>query len=96
MGRGYGARSVETRSAVGTRRRLDLGGLTVREETSDLLYAIRAFVRINGYAPTIRELAEELGVGHSTVAKGLRELIEHDKIRRAAGVARGIVVREEL
>jgi Mn-dependent DtxR family transcriptional regulator len=67
----------------------------MREETQDLLYAIRSFVQMHGYAPTIRELAEELGVGHSTVAKGLKELIDYDKIRRATGVARGIVVREE-
>jgi Mn-dependent DtxR family transcriptional regulator len=67
----------------------------MREETQELLYAIRSFVRIHGYAPTVRELAEELGVGHSTVAKGLNELINFDKIRRDAGVARGIVVREE-
>lgn len=74
---------------------MDWGGLTVKEETQDLLYAIRSFVRIHGYAPTIRELAEELDVGHSTIAKGLNELINFDKIRRDAGVARGIVVREE-
>lgn len=74
---------------------MDLGGLTVKESTEDLLYAIRAFVRLHGYAPTIRELAEELGVGHSTIAKGLRELMDYDKIRRSAGVARGIVVRED-
>lgn len=72
-----------------------MGGLTVKESTEDLLYAIRSFVSMHGYAPTIRELADELEVGHSTVAKGLKELIEYDKIRRAAGVARGIVVRED-
>lgn len=74
---------------------MDLGGLTVKEETKDLLDAIRSFVQIHGYAPTIRELAEELEVGHSTIAKGLNELINFDKIRRDSGVARGIVVREE-
>jgi Mn-dependent DtxR family transcriptional regulator len=67
----------------------------MREETQELLYAIRSFVQIHGYAPTIRELAEELGVGHSTVTKGLNELMNFEKIRRDAGVARGIVVREE-
>jgi Mn-dependent DtxR family transcriptional regulator len=67
----------------------------ITEDAKDLLDAIRAFVQIHGYAPTVRELAEELGVGHSTVTKGLNELINFDKIRRAAGVARGIVVREE-
>jgi len=67
----------------------------ITEDAKDLLDAIRAFVQIHGYAPTVRELAEELEVGHSTVTKGLNELINFDKIRRDAGVARGIVVREE-
>ena len=59
-----------------------------------LLREIRAFVKRNGYAPTVRDLAEAMSVGHSTVQAGLRELINDGDVRKAPGVARGIVVKD--
>ena len=38
---------------------------------AELLKEIRSFVKAKGYAPTVRELAESLGVGHSTVQLSL-------------------------
>lgn len=61
---------------------------------AELLREIRAFVKRNGYAPTVRDLAEMLGVGHSTIQAGLRELIDDGMVRKAPGVARGIVVKD--
>jgi repressor LexA len=62
---------------------------------AQLLREIRGFVKRNGYAPTVRDLAEALGVGHSTIQAGLRELVEDGMVRKAPGVARGIVVKGE-
>jgi len=61
---------------------------------AELLKEIRSFVKAKGYAPTVRELAESLGVGHSSVQKALVDLIEDGKINKTPGIARGISVKE--
>ena len=61
---------------------------------AELLKEIRSFVEAKGYAPTVRELAESLGVGHSSVQKALVDLIEDGKINKTPGIARGISVKE--
>lgn len=60
--------------------------------TGEVLDAIRAFVKRTGYAPTVRDLATELGRGHSTIQKAIVELANTGKITRTPGVARGITV----
>ena len=59
----------------------------------EILKAIRSYVAENGYAPSVRELAAILGVGHSTVQAGLTELVKDGKISRTTGVARGLRVK---
>lgn len=66
--------------------------ITRREE---VLKAIRGFVKSHGYAPTVRDLADMLGVGHSTIQKALTDLVNDGKIQRAGGVSRGLVVKGE-
>ena len=61
--------------------------------TGEVLDAIRAFVKRTGYAPTVRDLATELGRGHSTIQKAILDLAKDGKINRTPGVARGITVK---
>ena len=63
---------------------------SVRDE---ILKAIRSHVAEKGYAPSVRELAAMLGVGHSTVQAGIVELIKEGEITRTTGVARGLRVK---
>lgn len=66
--------------------------MTRREE---VLHAIRGFVKANGYAPTVRDLAEMLNVGHSTIQRTLADLANEGKIQRTSGVSRGLVLKGE-
>ena len=66
--------------------------MTRKEE---VLHAIRGFVKSNGYAPTVRDLADMLGVGHSTIQRTLKDLVDDGRIHRANGVSRGLVLKEE-
>ena len=59
----------------------------------EILKAIRSHVAEKGYAPSVRELAAMLGVGHSTVQAGIVELIKEGEITRTTGVARGLRVK---
>lgn len=61
--------------------------------TGEVLDAIRGFVKRTGYAPTVRDLAKELGCGHSTIQKAIVQLANGGKITRTPGVARGITVK---
>ena len=63
---------------------------SVRDE---ILKAIRSHVAEKGYAPSVRELAAMLGVGHSTVQAGIVDLIKEGEITRTTGVARGLRVK---
>ena len=64
--------------------------MTRRDET---LKAIRSFVAAHGYPPTVREIAEILGVGHSTAQRAILALIEDGAVERRSGVARGLRVK---
>ncbi len=59
------------------------------ERQQELVGIIRAFVKENGYAPTIREISEMMGVSLATAQKYLRELAELDQIVRRERTARG-------
>lgn len=65
------------------------------ETNARVVHAIKQFVKAHGFAPTVRELAEMLGGGHSSVQKALLELAEGGKIKKTNGVARGIVLKED-
>ena len=65
---------------------------SIREE---ILKAIRSHVSEKGYAPSVRELASILGVGHSTVQAGIVELVKNGALTRTTGVARGLRVKED-
>ena len=59
----------------------------------EILKAIRSYVAENGYAPSVRELAAILGVGHSSVQAAITDLIKEGEITRTSGVARGLRVK---
>jgi predicted transcriptional regulator len=58
-----------------------------------LILAIRAFVQEHGYAPTVREIAEMMGIGHGTAQRLLQDLADSGKIEKRERVARGYRIR---
>lgn len=60
----------------------------------DVLAAIRSYVGEYGFSPTVRDLAESLGCGHSTIQRAIGDLEARGRISKTAGVARGIVVNK--
>lgn len=64
--------------------------LTVRQR--EVLRLIRQHVERLGYPPSLRELAEELGINPTGVAGHLASLERKGAIRRSTGVARAIVL----
>jgi DNA-binding transcriptional regulator YhcF (GntR family) len=60
----------------------------------DVLDAIRSYRSENGFAPTVRDLAELLGCGHSTIQRAIVDLEARGRISKTAGVARSIVVNK--
>ena len=58
-----------------------------------LIAVIRQFVKENGYAPTIREIAELMDVSIGTASQRLQDLADNGKIVRRERVARGYRLR---
>ena len=54
---------------------------------------IRAFVKEHGYAPTVREIAELMDIGHGTAQRLLQDLADSGKIDKRERVARGYRIR---
>ena len=48
----------------------------------------------NGMPPSVREIAEEFGVGRQTAQNTLRRMMDEGLLRRPPGVARGIQISE--
>lgn len=70
----------------------DAAGLPPRRQ--QILAVIRDWVQAHGYAPSPREIADEVGVkSTSTVSRHLRALEEDGYLRRGAAVTRPIDVR---
>jgi len=65
--------------------------MTSKEEM--LILAIRSYVAEHGFAPTVREIAEILGVGHGTAQRLLQSLADSGKIEKRDRVARGYRIR---
>lgn len=64
------------------------------DRNARVIFAIREFVKRYGYAPTVRELAAMLDLGHSSVQAALMDLANDGKIRKTNGVARGVTLKE--
>jgi repressor LexA len=63
------------------------------ERQNELIAAIRAYVAEHGFAPTVREVAEILGIGHGTAQRALEDLARSGRIEKKERVARGYRVR---
>ena len=59
----------------------------------ELISVIRAFVKEHGYAPTVREIAELMDIGHGTAQRLLQGLADSGKIEKRERVARGYRIR---
>lgn len=65
----------------------------MKEPQNELLLVIRAFVKEHGYAPTVREIAELMEIGHGTAQRLLQSLADNGKIEKRDRVARGYRIR---
>jgi len=63
------------------------------EKHDQLIATIRHFVRDNGYAPTVREIAEMMGVSVTTAQNSLKDLAEKGTIIKRERTARGYRLR---
>ena len=54
------------------------------------------FLIANGHAPSVREIAEGLGRSPSSIHRHLRDLEKRGQLRRRAGLARALVVVEQM
>jgi DNA-binding MarR family transcriptional regulator len=70
-------------------------GTTV-ERQKQVLAAIRRRIADNGYPPTQREIAREIGVSLARVAQVMARLVEAGMVKRAAGSARAYLINEPL
>lgn len=59
----------------------------------ELISVIRSFVKEHGYAPTVREIAELMDIGHGTAQRLLQSLADSGKIEKRDRVARGYRIR---
>lgn len=63
------------------------------ERREEMLSFIRNHIESKGYAPTIKEIADEVGPKSSNVVRGhLRRLEDEGRIRMTPNTARSIVV----
>jgi len=65
----------------------------MKAEQLELISLIRVFVKEHGYAPTVREIAELLDIGHGTAQRLLQSLADSGKIEKRDRVARGYRIR---
>lgn len=56
----------------------------------ELLGHIGEFVKRNGYPPTMREMADELGVHETTVRNGLLRLADEGRVELVPRTTRGV------
>jgi DNA-binding MarR family transcriptional regulator len=70
-------------------------GTTV-ERQKQVLAAIRRRIAHNGYPPTQREVAQEIGVSLARVAQVMARLVEAGIVKRVACSARAYSINEPL
>jgi len=56
----------------------------------EAIHAFESFVTINGYPPTVQELAFQLGISHASAHDRLTQLVRKGYMRRDEGKARGL------
>lgn len=65
----------------------------MKQAERQLISVIRSFVKEHGYAPTVREIAELMDIGHGTAQRLLQSLADSGKIEKRDRVARGYRIR---
>lgn len=65
----------------------------MKQAERELIAVIRSFVKEHGYAPTVREIAELMDIGHGTAQRLLQSLADSGKIEKRDRVARGYRIR---
>ena len=65
----------------------------MKQAERELILVIRSFVKEHGYAPTVREIAELMDIGHGTAQRLLQSLADSGKIEKRERVARGYRIR---
>ena len=65
----------------------------MKQAERELISVIRSFVKEHGYAPTVREIAELMDIGHGTAQRLLQNLADSGKIEKRDRVARGYRIR---
>ncbi len=65
----------------------------MKQAERELISVIRSFVKEHGYAPTVREIAELMDIGHGTAQRLLQSLADSGKIEKRDSVARGYRIR---
>lgn len=59
----------------------------------DIIDFITSYIKDNGYAPTVREIGEGIGIsGSATMQKYLNQLADKGFIKKTPGVSRSIIV----
>ena len=51
-----------------------------------------AYQQVNGYAPSVRECADKMGIALSTAQRQLSMLEKSGHVKRSPGIPRGLVV----
>lgn len=59
---------------------------------NEVVCFVRRFVRSRGFPPTLREIADELGVNHTAVAGHLLAAERKGVLRRSGRTARGLTL----
>ena len=62
---------------------------------TEALLMIRRFIEANGYSPTIRELAEDMGISTSGAEQHIQALTRKRAIHRVYGSARTITLLDK-
>lgn len=60
------------------------------------LHEIRLFIIRHGFSPTIKELAEVLGISHASAHGQVNQLVRKGYLKRDSGKARGIAIVRKL
>lgn len=64
----------------------------ITEPQARTLRAICGILDLRGLPPTVKELAEALGISHASAHEQIAQLVRKGYLRKEAGKARGIVV----
>lgn len=74
--------------------RVKVAGVTLTPRQFEVLSFIDAYIRENGFAPTLVEIAGEWGVSKVTAYEHVDELVKKGVLERTPNVARGLRILE--